>query len=259
MADGRARRRQPDRRARAAGRLPGRVGAAQRHRLRAEGRHRDRGRRRGARGAEPRRRAGGVRAVRRLPRQRRRQPASSQRSRLRRTLPQAPRAGCRSHYGSMRSASQNRLRCWPPACALAVVGAAARAIRPRASSATSTRRATPRRWPALQTGLVTVGAACRRTPPAATAADLAAALQAKDPTNRYTTAPPTDAGIIQVLGRRRRARDAGRDQLAPSAGREPYYLAAWQGAGARCTTSGTSRPRTRQRPAGAGWSATLPQ
>ena len=36
--------------------------------------------------------------------------------------------------------------------------------------------------------------------PRRAAQDLAAALQAKDPTNRYTTAAPTDAGIVQVLG-----------------------------------------------------------
>ena len=64
-----------DRRAGAARGLPGRVGAAQRHRLRAEGGHGDRGRRRGARGAEPGRRARGLPAVRRVHGRPRRRPA----------------------------------------------------------------------------------------------------------------------------------------------------------------------------------------
>src|SRR5687768_11153064 len=52
---------------------------------------------------------------------------------------------------------------------------------------------------ALQTGLVTVALVQADTPGGA-AESLVPALQAKDPTNRYTTAPPTAPGIVQVQG-----------------------------------------------------------
>src|SRR5262245_8274734 len=53
----------------------------------------------------------------------------------------------------------------------------------------------------LQQGLITIQTTAAEgggAPP--TAADLAAALQQRDPNDRYTTAPPTDVGIVQVLG-----------------------------------------------------------
>ena len=76
-----------------------------------------------------------------------------------------------------------------------------------------------------------------------------AALQAKDPTNRYTTAPPTDAGIVQVLGGGGGPVMLVAINSAPSSGREPYYVAAWQGGGTHdVLRRGTSRPRTRRAP-----------
>ena len=51
----------------------------------------------------------------------------------------------------------------------------------------------------LQTALVTLSLVQVDSGGAAPQ-DLAAALQAKDPTNRYTTAAPTTTGVVQVLG-----------------------------------------------------------
>jgi hypothetical protein len=111
----------------------------------------------------------------------------------------------------------------------------------------------------LQTGLVT-GAVVQADNPAATADSLAAALQAKDPSNRYTTATPTEAGIVQVVG-------GGGGPLMlvsinsdPSSGRELYYVAAWQGEGRTMFYVGRQPPTyAATAPAGPGWSATLPQ
>ena len=50
----------------------------------------------------------------------------------------------------------------------------------------------------LQQGLITVQTAASEGG-ASSAAGLAATLQQRDPSNRYTTAPPTDVGIVQVL------------------------------------------------------------
>ena len=112
---------------------------------------------------------------------------------------------------------------------------------------------------ALQTGLVTV-ALLQADSPGGTAQDIAARLQAKDPTNRYTTAAPTGAGITQVVGG-----GGGPIMLvslnsAPSDGREPYFVAAWQGGGATMYYAGREAPAySASAPAGTGWSATLPQ
>src|SRR5688500_6064769 len=59
--------------------------------------------------------------------------------------------------------------------------------------------------------------------------DVAAALQSKDPTNRYTTAPPGETGVVQVLGG-----SGGPVMLVAmsdpaSEGRPAQYVAAWQG------------------------------
>ena len=217
-----------DRRAGAAGGLPGRVGAAQRHRLRAQGRHRDRGRRRGARGAEPRRRARGVPAVRRVPRQRRRRaavrrrPAQTSRSFLKR-----PRVACRCHPGTMRGVRNITCLLVPPAwcwrCGLRQRGPGRG---PRQQRRQGAHGGDAR---ALQTGLVTrslVQADIRRSrgQPGGGAAG-------QGPHQPLHDRDPHGAGIVQVRGRRRRTGDAGRDQLAPASGREPYYVAAWQGAG----------------------------
>ena len=111
---------------------------------------------------------------------------------------------------------------------------------------------------ALQTGLVTV-ALVQADAPGGAAESLVPALQAKDPTNRYTTAPPTAPGIVQVSGRRRRAGDAGLAQLRSGcAAGSPCYVAAWQGAGTSMYYVGSDPPAyTAELPSGPGWSSTL--
>jgi hypothetical protein len=91
-------------------------------------------------------------------------------------------------------------------------------------------------------------------------ATLAAALQQRDPSNLYTTGPPTDAGVVQVLG------GAGGPVMLvginspPSAPRKPYYLALWESGGATLYYVGQQPPRyTVSQPAGAGWGNTPPQ
>jgi hypothetical protein len=112
---------------------------------------------------------------------------------------------------------------------------------------------------ALQTSLVTV-ALLRADAPAGDAQAMATRLQAKDPANRYTTAAPTGPGIIQVVGS-----GGGPIMLvslnsAPSGGREPYFVAAWQGGGATMYYAAHEPPAySASAPAGTGWSATLPQ
>jgi hypothetical protein len=111
----------------------------------------------------------------------------------------------------------------------------------------------------LQTSLVT-GAVVQADNPAATADSLAAALQAKDPSNRYTTATPTEAGIVQVVGGGGGPLMLVSINSAPSSGREPYYVAAWQGEGGTMFYVGRQPPTyAATAPAGPGWSATLPQ
>jgi len=111
----------------------------------------------------------------------------------------------------------------------------------------------------LQTGLVALGLA-QADAAGGTAATVAATLQVKDPTNRYTTAPPTDVGIIQVLGGGGGAVMLVAINSPPGSGREPYYLAAWQEAGATRYYAGHQPPTyTPGTPAGAGWSTTPPQ
>ena len=88
---------------------------------------------------------------------------------------------------------------------------------------------------------------------------LATALQQRDPTNRYTTGPPTDAGVVQVLGS-----GSGPVMLLgvsapPSAPRPPYYLALWESGGTTLYYVGRQPPQyTVQPPAGPGWSNTPP-
>jgi hypothetical protein len=111
----------------------------------------------------------------------------------------------------------------------------------------------------LQTGLVTLGLVQADSGGAAVQ-DVAAALQAKDPTNRYTTAPPADTGVVQVQGG-----GGGPVMLLAmsdpaSEGRPARYVAAWQGSGTTMYYMGTAPPvYTAQAPAGPGWGSTLPQ
>jgi hypothetical protein len=111
----------------------------------------------------------------------------------------------------------------------------------------------------LQTGLVTL-ALVQTESGGAGAADVAAALQAKDPTNRYTTAAPTEIGIVQVVG--------GGDQPVMlvamsdpgSEGRPPQYVGVWQGSGTTMYYTGTAPPAyVTSAPAGPGWGTTIPQ
>ena len=99
---------------------------------------------------------------------------------------------------------------------------------------------------ALQTGLVTV-ALVQADSPGGTAESLVAALQAKDPTNRYTTAAPTAAGIVQVLGG-----GGGPVMLvslnsAPDAGREPFLRRRMAGRGELHVLRGARSSRVRGR------------
>jgi hypothetical protein len=111
----------------------------------------------------------------------------------------------------------------------------------------------------LQVGLVTIG--LLQADSGGTAGpDVAAALQAKDPTNRYTTAVPAETGVVQVLG------GAGGPVMLvalstpASDGRPAQYVAAWQGTGTTMYYAGAAVPAyTSQPPAGPGWGSTPPQ
>jgi hypothetical protein len=113
----------------------------------------------------------------------------------------------------------------------------------------------------LQQGLITIQTAAVDSGGAtASAQDLAAALQQRDSSNRYTTAGPTDAGIVQVAGG-----GGGPVMLVgitgpPSSPRPPHYLAAWQSGGATLFYLGQVAPAySPSPPSGAGWSSSPPQ
>jgi hypothetical protein len=112
---------------------------------------------------------------------------------------------------------------------------------------------------ALQTSLVTA-ATVQADAPAATAENLVPALQAKDPTNRYTTATPTGAGIVQVAGGGGGAVMLIAVGSPVGSGGPPSYVAVWQGSGATMYYVGSAPPAySASPPSGTGWSATLPQ
>jgi hypothetical protein len=113
----------------------------------------------------------------------------------------------------------------------------------------------------LQTGLITVQTAAAESGGApASASNLAVALQQHDPSNRYTTAPPTDTGIVQVMGG-----GGGPVMLVgisgPSSSPRPlYYLAAWEAGGTTLFYVGQQPPvYTASAPSGSGWSSSPPQ
>jgi hypothetical protein len=118
---------------------------------------------------------------------------------------------------------------------------------------------TARTLASLQQGLITVQTAAIDSG-AANASGLVAALQQGDPSNRYTTVPPTDAGIVQVMGG-----GGGPVMLVgisgpPSSPRPPYYLAAWEGGGTMLFYLGQQPPvYTATAPTGPGWSSSPPQ
>lgn len=111
----------------------------------------------------------------------------------------------------------------------------------------------------LQTALVTLSLVQVDSGGAAVQ-DLAAALQSKDPTNRYTTAAPTATGVVQVLGG-----GGGPVMLVaisdPGSEERPVqYVGVWQGSGTTMYYAGTTVPAyTAGAPAGPGWGTTLPQ
>ena len=110
----------------------------------------------------------------------------------------------------------------------------------------------------LQQGLITVQTAGAEGGDSS-AAGLAAALQQRDPSNRYTTAPPTDVGVVQVLG------GGGAPVMLlgisspPGSPRPPDYLAVWESGGSTMFYVGAQPPQyTASAPSGAGWSASPP-
>src|SRR5262249_34185175 len=112
----------------------------------------------------------------------------------------------------------------------------------------------------LQQGLITIQTTAAEgggAPP--TAADLAAALQQRDPNDRYTTAPPTDVGIVQVLGG-----GGGPVMLVgisgpPGSPRPPSYLAMWEASGTTRFYLGQQAPAySATAPSGPGWSSSPP-
>jgi hypothetical protein len=95
---------------------------------------------------------------------------------------------------------------------------------------------------------------------AAGASALAAALQQRDASNRYTTAPPTDVGVIQVIGG-----GGGPVMLVgvtgpPNTSKPPAYLALWESGGSTLFYMGPQPPQySTSPPSVAGWSASPPQ
>jgi hypothetical protein len=110
----------------------------------------------------------------------------------------------------------------------------------------------------LQQGLIAVQTASAEGG-AASAPALAAVLQQRDPSNRYTTGPPTDVGVVQVMGG-----GGGPVMLVginspPGSPRPPYYLAVWESGGSTMFYLGQQPPQyTATAPSTAGWSSSPP-
>ena len=105
----------------------------------------------------------------------------------------------------------------------------------------------------LQTVMVTVVPVAQDLP-RATADELVAAMQAKDPAHRYTTTTPVDAGSVQVVG------GGGGPVMyvvtdpATSSGRDAIYAAAWQGQGSTAWYDGSDPPEySADVPSADGW------
>jgi hypothetical protein len=90
--------------------------------------------------------------------------------------------------------------------------------------------------------------------------DLAGELQSRDPSNRYTTAVPTEPGVVQVVGG-----GTGAVMLVAASGTSdgaapPKYVAVWQGDGTMLYYLGPQPPAySSSAPATPGWSTTPPQ
>jgi len=110
----------------------------------------------------------------------------------------------------------------------------------------------------LQQGLITAQTTGAESA-ATSSQSLAAALQQRDPSNRYTIAPPTDVGIVQVVGGGGPVMLVG-ISAPPGSGRAPSYLAVWQSGGSTLFYLGPGPPQyTASPPSGTGWSSSPPQ
>jgi hypothetical protein len=112
----------------------------------------------------------------------------------------------------------------------------------------------------LQQALITVNLVSAESGGGSGGGALATALQQRDPSNRYVTGPPTDAGIVQVLGGGGSPVMLVGISAPPSAPRPPHYLAVWSSGGATMFYLGEQPPQySPQAPSGAGWSSSPPQ
>jgi hypothetical protein len=92
---------------------------------------------------------------------------------------------------------------------------------------------------------------------AGTPAEFSAELQSRDPSNRYTTATPTEAGVVQVMGSSPLMLVAVNG--ASNSATPPQYVAVWQASGAVLYYRGEQPPAySAAQPAAAGWSTTPP-
>ena len=111
----------------------------------------------------------------------------------------------------------------------------------------------------LQQGLITIQTAAAESG-APSAGTLAATLQRLDPSHTYRTAPPTDVGVVQVLGGGGTPVMLVGISSPPNSPRPPYYLAAWVSNGSTLFYAGQQPPVYSSSPPSApGWSQSPPQ